>query len=120
MSVSSLVGIIGGIFGILSLIAGAAVYLRASYAKARIEALNSEVVEEKRRAEGLRRDVADLQALVAVQEAKIVALNELVTQRAQLDVMTRALEALRVEHIDLGKTLERILEKVSRGASGRS
>lgn len=111
-SASALIGIIGGIFGILSLVGGAAIYLRASYAKARIEALNAEIEEEKRRSASLRIDLNALQAKCDIQEAKITALQELVTQRAQLDSLRASIEAMRLDTLTVDRKVNELLEKV--------
>lgn len=97
MTIQSVLGIIGALFGILGLIAGAAVYLRASYAKARIDALNGEIQEEQRRSARLREDVTDLQQKLAVKDAEVAALRELVTQRVQVDQINDNIVRLRQE-----------------------
>ena len=105
----SLLGVIGGVFGILSLIAGAAVYLRASYAKARIDALNGEIEEAARRENVMRVELTDTRTRVKVLEAKNAALEELVTQRAQLEGLKESITLMRTEmHADI-KELTRLV-----------
>jgi predicted nucleic acid-binding Zn-ribbon protein len=105
----SLLGVIGGVFGILSLIAGAAVYLRASYAKARIDALNGEIEEAARRETVMRTELSDARTRLKVLEAKNAALEELVTQRAQLEGLKESITLMRTEmHADI-KELTRLV-----------
>jgi predicted nucleic acid-binding Zn-ribbon protein len=114
MTLPSIIGVLGGLFGVLSLIAGAAVYLRASYAKARIDALNAEIEEEKRRSAQLRVDIDALQAKSDIQEAKIAALNELVTQRAQLQGLRDSIDLIRSEIAVVARNQAEILRNASR------
>ena len=113
MTPTSLLGIIGSVFGLLSLVAGAAVYLRASYAKARIDALNAEIEEEKRRRGSLQEDLVHANAKIDVLEAKVAALNELVTQRAQLDGLRDTINELRKQIEAITHTVGRVLERVT-------
>ena len=99
-SISGVLGLVGTLFGILALIAGVAVYLRGAYTKARIDTLNDEILEEKRRSAQWRADLGEALARVDVLDAKVAALNELVTQRAQLDLM-------RIELVEMRRQVER-------------
>lgn len=102
---STLLAILGGVCGLLGAVAAAAVYLRASYAKARIDALNAEIQEETRRSAQLRTDVGELKAQNAVLAAEVKALDKLVSQREQLDAMRAAIEGLREDVRAVGRTL---------------
>jgi predicted nucleic acid-binding Zn-ribbon protein len=113
VSVTALLGLVGTLFGVLSLIAGAAVYLRASYAKARIDALNAEIDEEKRRSSQLRIDLGEAVARIKVLEAKAAALNELVAQRANLTALENSVENVRGLIMAMSQVIDRVYAKVA-------
>lgn len=111
MTPAGLLGIIGTLFAIVALLAVAAVYARATYAKARIDTLNQEIAEGIRRHTQVKDELSETVARLKVCEAKVVALNELVTQRAQLDAMKDTISMLQ-RALDINTSmLERLLER---------
>lgn len=61
ITVLQMLGGVGAVFGIIAAVVAVALFVRGSYAKARIEALRDDLEDERKAAESLRNRVDDLE-----------------------------------------------------------
>lgn len=85
MDVSATLGVVGLAIAIPSAIGAALALIRASYNKARLEESDKDNVRLRARADDLEEEVAELKSKLAVEEARVELLQEMVTQRADLE-----------------------------------
>lgn len=76
MDILGILSLIGGIFGIVGLLAASALYFRGTYAAAKIAALESDLQLERERTAGFRTEVSELRSRLETLSAKFEALDQ--------------------------------------------
>ena len=112
------VTLIGGVAGLIVLGTGAVLFIKGSYNKARIEALRADIADYKQREDSHDRDMADCKNEVEILRTRnehlhdeVELLREMVTQRADVEAVMKALDTHHVQTIKaLGAIKDAIVE----------
>lgn len=118
-----ILGVILAVFGLAGVIAGVAGYFRASYAKARIEALNGDIEERDRRHELLKDELAEERTAREETDRKLQAettarqvLERVVTGKQELEEIASILRVMDQRGVSIQQIINAIATAV--GAVG--